>query len=201
MGQSSSLLAAAPFDGPARLMFAVRSCEKSGRGLEERGEMEFCVEFLECIDTVLSASDGGAKGLEARAPLAGDADGGGASPLPLPRTLPPPSFRLDIVPKTSGVAGETKCLLRARRPDKHVCRSLAGSVAGARARPGQVQVAGVVVVMWEAAMHGGWDGRVRERAGPAGANVCLCLCSDGTPIAKVEHEICDRPIAKTKVAR
>ncbi len=71
--------------------------------------------------------------------------------------------------------------------------------------PGQVQVAGVV--MWEAMHVWRMDGGFEKERDP---NVPKCLgslwfrlrlCSDGTPIAKVEHEICDSPIAKTKVAR
>jgi hypothetical protein len=45
------------------------------------------------MDIVLSD---GAKGLAA---LGIDADGGGASPLPLPRMRPPPSLRPDMVAK------------------------------------------------------------------------------------------------------
>jgi hypothetical protein len=73
------------------LMLDARSWLKSGRGPEEGGETEFGVVFREC-ETVLTSE--GAKGLAALGVLAGE---GGARPFPLPRTLPPPSFRPDMI--------------------------------------------------------------------------------------------------------
>lgn len=65
----------------------VRSCAaKSGAGLETGGEVD-----ADVMETVLSE---GAKGLEARWRTAEAV--GGARPLPLPRTRPPPSFRPDM---------------------------------------------------------------------------------------------------------
>lgn len=60
------MLVGVPLEGPARLMLDVRwSCPlKSGRGLEEGGEIEFCVEFLEWKEMVLLSD--GANGLAAR---------------------------------------------------------------------------------------------------------------------------------------
>lgn len=54
--------------------------------------MELGVSFREYSDVVLT-SDGG-KGLTALGLCAGE---GGARPFPLPRTLPPPSLRPDMV--------------------------------------------------------------------------------------------------------
>lgn len=87
-----------PLEGPGRLIFEVRSWLKSGSGLDEGGEMEFCVEFpLEWKEMVLLSD--GANGLAARgAELAWTGAGaGGARPFPFPKILPPPSFRPDIV--------------------------------------------------------------------------------------------------------
>ena len=59
--------------------------------------MEFWVEFRECNETVLLSE--GANGLRARGECDGageDDDDGGARPLPLPRTRPPPSLRPDM---------------------------------------------------------------------------------------------------------
>jgi hypothetical protein len=74
------------------LICEARSWLKSGRGPDEGGERELGVEFRERNETVL-ASDG-AKGLVALGVWAGD---GGARPFPLPRILPPPSLRPDIM--------------------------------------------------------------------------------------------------------
>jgi hypothetical protein len=87
----SRLLVEAPSEGPARSILDVRSWLKSGRGPDDGGERELGVEFREWNETVL-ASDG-AKGLAALGVCAGE---GGARPLPLPRILPPPSFRPDM---------------------------------------------------------------------------------------------------------
>jgi hypothetical protein len=75
--------------------FEARSWAKSGSGLDDDGERETGVELCELIETVLSD---GAKGLAAR----GEWADGGASPLPLPRILPPPSFRADMTVGSSG---------------------------------------------------------------------------------------------------
>jgi hypothetical protein len=61
--------------------------------------MEFWVEFREWKDMVL-LSEGG-KGLCARGDGEEDDAVGGARPLPLPRILPPPSFRPDMMAERS----------------------------------------------------------------------------------------------------
>jgi len=65
-----------------------RSCPISGRGDVARGEI---VDSLELYETVLP---GGEITSEALRCCAGGA--GGANDFPLPRILPPPSFRPDI---------------------------------------------------------------------------------------------------------
>ena len=72
---------------PTLIMAPIPSPPRSGRLLPVAGgDIDD-----DPIDTVLSE---GAKGLAARGV---DADGGGASPLPLPRMRPPPSLRPDMV--------------------------------------------------------------------------------------------------------
>jgi len=56
--------------------------------------MEFWVELREWNETVLLPEGG--KGLEARGEMPFAVEGG-ARPLPLPSTLPPPSLRPDIL--------------------------------------------------------------------------------------------------------
>lgn len=100
MGHANLFAGEAPWDGPARVTLEARSCEKSGSGLDEGGDNELGVELCECKDTVL-LSEGG-KGLVA---LVRWTEGGGARPFPLPRILPPPSFRPDMVAVDWGATG------------------------------------------------------------------------------------------------
>ena len=128
----------APLDGPATVTLEARSWAKPGSGLAEEGDREVGVEFRERNETVLLSD--GSKGLAARGACAG-AGGGGARPLP--RTLPPPSFRPDMDDRRAGaqsVAGvwmaatavldsrgrathcnssSFLCSRKGRRPDRH----------------------------------------------------------------------------------
>lgn len=73
------------------LMLEAKSWPKSGRGPRDGGERGLGVEIRDWNETVLDSD--GAKGLAALGLCAG---GGGARPFPVPRILPPPSFRPDM---------------------------------------------------------------------------------------------------------
>src|SRR5262245_5726944 len=89
MGQRSFELADfVPPEGPPRLMLEVMSWLRPGSGLEAGGDADD-----ELRESVLSDA---ANGLAALGRDGAGDEVGGASPLPLPRILPPPSLRPDM---------------------------------------------------------------------------------------------------------